>query len=109
MRVNMLLMKLEQSQQKALLHHRESTQMARECCQSVTYMATSSFLGSFFILLALRTCLLVLEDEAQQKWVTKRLTELGESKLPIAKDFSRESDTTDVLPGVEHEQRPNHI
>ena len=92
-RANRLVMRFEQSQQKLQQFHTEILQMATECCQCVAYMATSSFLGPFFMILALRTCLLVFDGQDEQKsWIIAKLTELGESKLAIAKDIPSQGD-----------------
>ena len=96
MRVNRLLMGLEQSRQRASQYHMENTEMAGECCRCVNYMATSSFLGPFFMLLALRVSLAVLDDPVQRAWIIEKLAELGHLKLAIAKDLSSELEIEDA-------------
>ena len=48
------------------------------------------------MLLALRICLLALDDPVQKTWIIAKLTELGESKLAIAGDIPRQGDVKDI-------------
>ena len=83
----MLLMRLEKVQHKLHKYHIENVGMARECCRCVAYMSTSSFPGPFFMVFALRTCLLALDEQVEKTWIIEKLTELGKSKLAIARIF----------------------
>ena len=85
MQANMLLMRLDHSPQQTSLYRMETKQLARECCQSVSYLATSSFLGPFLVINALRISLLALEDPDQRSWIIGKLFELGSTRLSMAK------------------------
>ena len=98
MRANLLLMRFEKSQQKLQQYYMENTQTARRCCQSVAYMATSSFLGPFFMIFALQLCLLVLDDQVEKTWIVEKLREFGKSKLAFAKDIPGRSGMQDIKP-----------
>lgn len=87
MRVDILLLKLERSPAKLRQFRSESIDLAKECCRCYDYMMTSSFLGPFLILAVLRRCLNALVEPKETTWVISKLTEIGESKLFIAKDL----------------------
>ncbi|KAJ9613458.1 hypothetical protein H2200_003400 [Cladophialophora chaetospira] len=91
-RANLLLMKFEKLQHRLQKYRVENVEMARECCRCVAYMSTSSFLGPYFMVFALRMCLLVLDDQAEKTWVLEKLKEFGTSKLAIAKDIPGQED-----------------
>ena len=106
MRVNRLLMGLEHSRERALQYHVENAEIAAECCRCVNYMATSSFLGPFFILLALRISLAVLDNPVQRAWIIEKLAELGQVKLAIAKDLSSELEKEDATDRAQSGKTP---
>ena len=66
------------------MYRQENTEAARECCQSESYMATSSFLGPFFVVYALRVSLMNLNDVNQRAWILRKLRDLGDSRLSMA-------------------------
>ena len=83
--LNLLLNELARDPEKAPMYLVENREAARDCCQSYTYMARSSFLGPFFMVYALRMSLHGLEEEVQREWVIQKLDELGRSRLALAK------------------------
>ena len=66
------------------MYRQENAEAARECCQSTTYMAASSFLGPFFVVYGLRVSLMNLDNIKQRTWIIKQLQDLGDSRLSMA-------------------------
>ncbi len=66
------------------MYRQENAEAARECCQSTTYMAASSFLGPFFVVYALRVSLMNLDNNKQRAWIIRQLQDLGDSRLSMA-------------------------
>lgn len=69
------------------MYRAENAEAARDCCRSEAYMASSSFLGPFFVIYALRVSLSGLDDDTERIWIMERLMALGNSRLSMARDM----------------------
>lgn len=85
--LNKMIIELDLNAANHAMYRVEMAECARECCRSVAYMMTSSFLGPFFIIFALRSSLSCLGDETQRVWIMQQMSQLGNSKLSIARDM----------------------
>ncbi|KAI1615182.1 hypothetical protein EDD36DRAFT_485477 [Exophiala viscosa] len=106
MLLNMILKDMEKdiAPERSGLYLMENQEMAREICKITPYMMTSSFLGPFFIIFALRICLMIFGPGEERDWVMKKLTQIGSTHMKMAADIpSFEPDTlleeTAVDPG----------
>ena len=86
--LNMILMELDRRNPSTTAMYRmENREAAQNSCRSAAYMMTSSFLGPFYLIFALRISLFAFEDDAQRTWVMQRLADLGKSRLSMANDM----------------------
>ena len=83
--LNLILRELEPGTEKADLYGIENRDAALDCCRSEPFMETSSFLGPFFVIFALRLSLSVLEPQHERKWVIGRLMHIGNTNMSMAK------------------------
>jgi len=84
--LNALIQELESSPETASMYLVENREAAYECCRTAEYMLTSSVLGPFFAIFALRVCLLVFQSGSPERdWVIKRLFHIGNTRMGMAK------------------------
>lgn len=77
----------EMETEHAPMYIMENRELAREVCRTTSFMLTSSFLGPFFIIFALRLCLMVLEPGVERDWVVKKLRQIGNTHMKMAADI----------------------
>jgi hypothetical protein len=68
------------------LYIMENLEIAMDICRATPFMLTSSFLGPFFTIFALRLSLLVFEPGKERSWVLKKLFEIGRTHMKMAVD-----------------------
>lgn len=87
--LNIVLKEIEKefAPEKQGLYIMENREIAREICRTAPFMLTSSFLGPFFIIFALRLCLLVFEPGQEKDWVVRKLHEIGATHMKMAADI----------------------
>ena len=85
MLINAILRELDQESDNAPFYKMENREAALDCCRSTDYMETSSFLGPFFVIFALRLSWNWLEPRAEKLWVIERLRRIGEKNMSMAK------------------------
>ncbi|KAG9792348.1 hypothetical protein KCU88_g801, partial [Aureobasidium melanogenum] len=87
--LNLVLRELEKESapENMGLYLMENREMAREICRSTSYMMTSSFLGPFFIIFALRLCLMVFDPGLERDWVIRKLIQIGDTRMKMASDL----------------------
>ncbi|ETI24717.1 hypothetical protein G647_04086 [Cladophialophora carrionii CBS 160.54] len=73
--------------EKNSLYLMENREMCREICRTTPFMLTSSFLGPFFVIFALRLCLMVFEPGQERAWVVRKLTQIGDTHMKMAADI----------------------
>jgi hypothetical protein len=83
--VNAVLRELDRDSDDAPFYKTENREAALECCRSTDYMETSSFLGPFFVIFALRLSWNWLEQREEKLWVVDRLRKIGEKNMSMAK------------------------
>ncbi|KAK5211485.1 hypothetical protein LTR96_004682 [Exophiala xenobiotica] len=83
--LNLILKEIET--EHAPMYIMENRELALEVCRTTSYMLTSSFLGPFFIIFALRLCLMVLEPGVERDWVVKKLRQIGNTHMKMAADI----------------------
>lgn len=79
---NLIMIDLDESNEA--VYRAENILCAREICKSVEYMATSSFIGPFFMIFALRLAFMVIDGQEEKIWIKEWLDRLGES-VSVAK------------------------
>jgi Fungal specific transcription factor domain/Fungal Zn(2)-Cys(6) binuclear cluster domain len=72
------------SPDKVALYKAENRECALEICRSTSYLLMSSFLGPFFNILGLRTCLLAFGHPDEREWVLNKLFEIGQTHMAMA-------------------------
>jgi hypothetical protein len=77
----------ETAPEKHSLYLMENREMCREICRTTPFMLTSSFLGPFFVIFALRLCLIVFEPGPERAWVVRKLTQIGDTHMKMAADI----------------------
>ena len=83
--LNFILLELERSNPgKVALYKVENRDCGFEICRSTSYLLTSSFLGPFFLIHGLRTCLLAFEQPDERDWVISKLFEIGQTHMAMA-------------------------
>ena len=87
--LNFVLIQLHRDKEQQALYKQESLEHARNCCKSYRYMATSSFLGPFFVAFGLRMALLVMQGLPEEKWIINKLMDLGMNKLGMAAEMAK--------------------
>lgn len=89
MLLNLLLSDIEKdiAPERTGLYLMENRDMAREICKITPFMMTSSFLGPFFVIFALRLCLLVFEPGEERDWVMGKLNQIGKTHMKMASDI----------------------
>ncbi|OAP61763.1 hypothetical protein AYL99_03966 [Fonsecaea erecta] len=87
--LNLILKGIEKdiAPEKHELYIMENREIAREICRTAPFMMTSSFLGPFFIIFALRLCLMVFEPGQERDWVVRKLLQIGDTHLRMASDI----------------------
>jgi hypothetical protein len=87
--LNLILKEIEKSvaPEKHALYLMENREMCREICRTTPFMLTSSFLGPFFCIFALRLCLMVFEPGPERAWVVRKLREIGQTHMRMASDI----------------------
>jgi len=87
--LNLILKDLEKTRapERVSMYLAENHGIALECCRSTAYMLTSSFLGPFFVVFALRLCLMVFEHGKERDWVMLKLFEISNTRLKMAGDI----------------------
>ncbi|KIW98617.1 uncharacterized protein Z519_00278 [Cladophialophora bantiana CBS 173.52] len=87
--LNLILRDVEKdfAPEKHELYLMENREIAREICRTTPFMLTSSFLGPFFIIFALRLCLLVFEPGQERDWVLRKLIRIGDTHMRMASDI----------------------
>lgn len=83
--VNAILRELDKDSDDAPFYKMENREAALDCCRSTDYMETSSFLGPFFVIFALRLSWNWLEQREEKLWVVDRLRRIGEKNMSMAK------------------------
>ena len=83
--VNAVLRELDRDSDDAAFYKMENRAAALDCCRSTDYMETSSFLGPFFVIFALRLSWNWLEQREEKLWVVDRLRKIGEKNMSMAK------------------------
>jgi Fungal specific transcription factor domain len=83
--VNAILRELDKDSNDAPFYKMENREAALDCCRSTDYMETSSFLGPFFVIFALRLSWNWLEQREEKLWVVERLRRIGERNMSMAK------------------------
>ncbi|EXJ60446.1 hypothetical protein A1O7_04599 [Cladophialophora yegresii CBS 114405] len=73
--------------EKNSLYLMENREMCRDICRTTPFMLTSSFLGPFFVIFALRLCLMVFEPGQERDWVVRKLTQIGDTHMKMAADI----------------------
>lgn len=69
------------------LYVMENQEIAREICRATPFMMTSSFLGPFFIIFALRLSLMVFDQGPERDWVVRKLVQIGNTHMKMAADI----------------------
>jgi hypothetical protein len=89
--LNLILKDSEQDEapEKNALYVMENLEMCREICRTIPFMLTSSFLGPFFSIFALRLCLMVFESGLERNWVVAKLRQIGDTHMRMAADIPR--------------------
>ncbi len=87
--LNLILKEIEKdvAPEKNALYLMENREMCREICRTTPFMLTSSFLGPFFIIFALRLCLMVFEPGEERNWVVRKLRRIGDTHMKMAADI----------------------
>ncbi|KAH0841799.1 hypothetical protein AYO21_03219 [Fonsecaea monophora] len=87
--LNLILKDIEKdvAPEKHDLYLMENREIAREMCRTAPFMLTSSFLGPFFIIFALRLCLMVFEPGLERDWVVQKLIQIGDTHMRMASDI----------------------
>ncbi|KIX09639.1 uncharacterized protein Z518_00720 [Rhinocladiella mackenziei CBS 650.93] len=80
-------MEMEFAPEKTGLYLMENREIAREICRTTPFMLTSSFHGPFFIIFALRLCLMVFEPGMEREWVIRKLVHIGQTHMKMAADI----------------------
>lgn len=83
--INAILRELDKDSDDAPFYKMENREAALDCCRSTDYMETSSFLGPFFVIFALRLSWNWLEQREEKLWVVDRLRRIGEQNMSMAK------------------------
>ncbi|KAF7502691.1 hypothetical protein GJ744_005255 [Endocarpon pusillum] len=91
MRINTVLICLEEDAFARQLYTRENIEAARKVCGSVDYMLTCSFRGPCHTSFALSTAMFCLESAKEKEWVVRKLLNIGE-KLGMAKRLAHSGD-----------------
>lgn len=81
------------------LYLMENLEIARDICRSTQFMMGSSFLGPFFLIFALRLCLMVFEPGVERDWVIRKLIQIGDTRMKMAAD----------LPEFEHDHKTRRL
>lgn len=89
--LNIILKEIEKeyAPEKHGLYLMENREIAREICRSAPFMMTSSFLGPFFVIFALRLCLMVFEPGRERSWVVQKLIQIGATHMKMASDIPK--------------------
>ncbi|KIX98551.1 uncharacterized protein Z520_05852 [Fonsecaea multimorphosa CBS 102226] len=89
--LNLILKGIEKdvAPEKHELYIMENREIARDMCRTAPFMLTSSFLGPFFIIFALRLCLMVFEPGQERDWVLRKLHQIGDTHMRMASDIPR--------------------
>ncbi|KAJ9617079.1 hypothetical protein H2200_000800 [Cladophialophora chaetospira] len=87
--LNLIMKDLEKdtAPEKHALYVMENREMCREVCRTTPFMLTSSFLGPFFAIFALRLCLMVFEPGQERHWVVRTLRRIGATHMKMAADI----------------------
>ncbi|KAK6381698.1 hypothetical protein LTS17_004757 [Exophiala oligosperma] len=87
--LNLILKEMESAEapDKTGLYIMENRELAREICRTTSFMLTSSFLGPFYIIFALRLSLTVLEPGVERDWVLRKLHQIGNTHMKMAADI----------------------
>ena len=87
--LNLILKEIEKdiAPEKNALYVMENREICREICRSTPFMLTSSFLGPFFVIFALRLCLMVLDPGQERDWVVHKLVQIGDTHMKMASDI----------------------
>jgi hypothetical protein len=83
--LNAMIRELNPSSPDAAFYKMENREAALDCCRSTDYMETSSFLGPFFVIFALRLSWNWLEQREEKLWVVEHLRRIGEKNMSMAK------------------------
>ena len=75
--------------EKTALYLMENRALCQEICQTTPFMLTSSFLGPFFVIFALRLCLMIFEQGEERDWVVHKLVQIGDTRMRMALDIPR--------------------
>jgi hypothetical protein len=87
--LNLILKEIEKdiAPEKNSLYVMENREMCREICRTTPFMLTSSFLGPFFVIFALRICLMVFEPGQERAWVIRKLQQISNTHMRMAADI----------------------
>ena len=83
--VNAILRELDKDSDDNAFYKMENREAALDCCRSTDYMETSSFLGPFFVIFALRLSWNWLGQREEKLWVVEHLRRIGEKNMSMAK------------------------
>lgn len=83
--INAVLREMDKTSDDNAFYKMENREAALDCCRSSDYMETSSFLGPFFVIFALRLSWNWLEQREEKLWVIEHLRRIGEKNMSMAK------------------------
>jgi hypothetical protein len=83
--LNAILGELDKNSDDNAFYKTENREAALDCCRSTDYMETSSFLGPFFVIFALRLSWNWLGQREEKLWVVDHLRRIGEKNMSMAK------------------------
>ena len=107
--LNLVLKSMEKdfAPEKNALYVMENREMCGEICRTTPFMMTSSFLGPFFVIFALRLCLMILEPGQERTWVVAKLREIGSTHMSMAADIpAMKADMAYDKPTTPYKTRP---
>ncbi|KAL6251519.1 hypothetical protein RBB50_001728 [Rhinocladiella similis] len=87
--LNLILKEMESAEapDQTGIYVMENREFAREICRTTSFMLTSSFLGPFYIIFALRLSLTVLDPGVERDWILRKLRQIGSTHMKMAADI----------------------
>ena len=98
--INNILKDIDRDPQRQAMYMVENTEAATNAASGAAYMARSSFLGPFYIIYALRISLLTISGRSEQKWLVRKLMELRDTRLSMAKEIDGLAEDPELAQGI---------